>query len=269
MKLLLFLKILMMPLTNPRVLNDNYYITDYLKRFSPQEEETNALQDSMEEEIVETECSLDEKEEESDEQKEEEWSSYPSQPSNESNSLTLTLYDFPPCIPKEDECYNCYDSMNSFEISLFDEIDACGHDAPMNDTCKDDFATVIYDKPCYLDESYDKPLFLPTMDVFNDEEVCLESLYDYVLVDHEKHALCDGYIIEFVHDATENYYERRKYGYRNFHVRKTPLSMLKILKVLLFYLPMLVALCFIYLFFFKLPMHRKHVRLKWGLSLLL
>ena len=58
--------------------------------FSPQEEETNALQDSMEEEIAEIECSLDEKEEESDEQKEEEWSSYPSRPTNESNSLTFT-----------------------------------------------------------------------------------------------------------------------------------------------------------------------------------
>src|SRR3954464_11544959 len=41
--------------------NTNYYIIDNLKRFSPQEEETNALQDSTEEEIVETECSLDEK----------------------------------------------------------------------------------------------------------------------------------------------------------------------------------------------------------------
>src|SRR4051812_7468117 len=107
------------------------------------------------------------------------------------------------------------------------------------------------------------------MDVLNDDEVCLESLYDYVLVDHKKHALCDNYIVEFVHDATENYYERGKYGYRYFHVRKIPLSMLKIMKVLLFYLPMLVTLCFIYLFYFKLPMHRKHVRLKWGLSLLL
>ena len=36
------------------------------------------------------------------------------------------------------------------------------------------------------------------MDVLNDEEFFLESLYDYVLVDHEKHALCDGYIVEFV-----------------------------------------------------------------------
>src|ERR1043165_638400 len=146
--------------------NDNYCIIDHLKRFSPQEEETNALQDSTEEEIAETESSLDEKEEESDEQKEEEWSSYPSQPTNESNSLTLTLYDCPPCLPKEDEYYiDCYDPMDSFEIYLFDEIDACGRDAPMNETFKDDFATFIYDKPCYLDESYDKPLFLPVMDV--------------------------------------------------------------------------------------------------------
>ena len=26
-------------------------------------------------------------------------------------------------------------------------------------------------------------------------------------VDHEKNTLCDGYIVEFIHDATENYYE--------------------------------------------------------------
>src|SRR3954471_7946821 len=55
----------------------NYYIIDHLKRFSPQEEETNALQDSMQEEIAENESSLDEKEKENDEQKGEEWSSYP------------------------------------------------------------------------------------------------------------------------------------------------------------------------------------------------
>ena len=28
-----------------------------------------------------------------------------------------------------------------------------------------------------------------------------------MLVDHEKNALGAGYIVEFVHDATENYYE--------------------------------------------------------------
>src|SRR3954470_13546076 len=107
MKLLLFLKILMIPLTNLRVLlyltialkiNANYYITGHLERISPPKEETNVLQHSMEKEIAEPESSLDDKEEESDEKKEEEWS-HPWLPSNESNSLNLTLYE-------------CYDPMD-------------------------------------------------------------------------------------------------------------------------------------------------------------
>src|SRR3954468_20017578 len=75
--------------------------------------ETNDLQEPMEEEIVETRSSIDEKEEESDEQKEEEWI-YPCLPSNESNSLPLILFDCPPCLPKDDECYVPVDP---FEIS--------------------------------------------------------------------------------------------------------------------------------------------------------
>ena len=89
----------------------------------------------MEEEIVETESSLDEKEEESDEKKEEEWS-HPCLPSNESNSLNLTLYEY-------------YDPMDSFEISLFDEVDAfytCGHDAIVNDAYGDELAIVPHVK---------------------------------------------------------------------------------------------------------------------------
>src|SRR5664279_1540525 len=285
----------------------------------------------MEEEIVETGSSLDEKEEESDEQKEEEWIIYPCLPSNKSNSLTHTLFDCPPCLPKEDECY---DPMDSFEISRFDELDACytyGHDAPMNDTCDDAFATVIYDNPCYFDEPNDAPLFMPTIDIHDNKEWCLDKLYDnalddgpmllddieynitengigevstlarrspiplesvqscynivksgfgevmtlinvdrtilesdkiYVLVNHEKNDACDSYIIEFVHDSTENYYERGKYGCRNIHVTKFPLFMLKVLKLLLFCLPMLVALCFSDLFVYKILMHRKRVRIK-------
>jgi hypothetical protein len=85
---------------------------------------------------------------------------------------------------------------------------------------------------------------------------------DCVLPDHEKHALCDICIVEFVHDATENYYERGKYGFWNFHVTKTPLFILKVLKLLLFYLPMLVTMCFFDLFSYEIPMHRKWVRLK-------
>ncbi|MBS2126080.1 hypothetical protein KFZ49_25480, partial [Salmonella enterica subsp. enterica serovar Typhimurium] len=48
---------------------------------------------------------------------------------------------------------------------------------------------------------------------------------------HDKNALCDSYIVEFAHDATGYYYERGKYGCRNFHVTKTPLFLLKILKL--------------------------------------
>src|SRR3954468_3326396 len=113
----------------------NYYIIDHLERISPPKEETNVLQDSIEEEITEPESSLDEEEEESDEKKEEEWS-HPSLPSNESNSLTLTLYEY-------------YDPMDSFEISLFDEVDAFyayGLDATMDDAYRDELAIVPHVK---------------------------------------------------------------------------------------------------------------------------
>src|SRR4051794_10578192 len=83
-----------------------------------------------------------------------------------------------------------------------------------------------------------------------------------VLVGHEQHDLCDSYILDVVNDDTENYFERGKFGCRNFHVTKTPLFMLKLLKLFLFHLPMLFALCFFDLFSYKLPMHRKWVRLK-------
>ena len=45
--------------------------------------------------------------------------------------------------------------------------------------------------------------------------------------------------------------------------------MLKVLKLHLFCLPMLVTLCFIYLFSYKAPMHRKSVRFKHVLYMLL
>ena len=91
----------------------------------------------------------------------------------------------------------------------------------------------------------------------------------YVFVDHEKHALSDGYIVEFIHYATENYYERGEYGCRNSYGIKTPLYMLKVLKLLLFDLPMLVTLFFVNLFVYKFPIHRKWVRLKCVFKLLL
>src|ERR1043165_6957732 len=43
---------------------------------------------------------------------------------------------------------------------------------------------------------------------------------------------------------------------------KTPLLMLKVLKLFLFHLPMHATLCFFDLFSYKFPRHRKWVRLK-------
>ena len=79
---------------------------------------------------------------------------------------------------------------------------------------------------------------------------------------HEKNALCAGYIVEFIHDATENYYEGGIYACRNCNNIKFPLYVLKVLKFCLHYLPMQVDFCSHKLFDHKIPMHRKWVRLK-------
>ena len=130
---------------------------------------------------------------------------------------------------------------------------------------------------------YDDNTMPPTLDENNNDSYFVEfaptitNKIDYAYVEsnnfmhetHDKNALCDSYIVEFAHVATESYYERGKYGCRNFHVTKTPLYVLKFLKLHLFYLPMLVTLLFMNLFIYKIPMHRKHVRLKCVLNLLL
>ena len=72
---------------------------------------------------------------------------------------------------------------------------------------------------------------------------CVESRKISMLVDHEKNALCDGYIVEFIHDATENYYEGGIYACRSCNNIKFPLYVLKVLKLYLFCLPMLVDSC--------------------------
>ena len=41
-------------------------------------------------------------------------------------------------------------------------------------------------------------------------------------VDRVENMLCDSYFVEFSYDPTCNYYERGKYGCRNFHVTKLP-----------------------------------------------
>ncbi|MCY5088377.1 hypothetical protein OV015_25465, partial [Salmonella enterica subsp. enterica serovar 1,4,[5],12:i:-] len=122
-----------------------------------------------------------------------------------------------------------------------------------------------YNMPPIFNDSYFVE-FSPTT-INKNDYANVGSSNNFMHETHDKNALCDSYIVEFVHDATENYYERGKYGCRNFHVTKTPLYVLKFLKLHLFYLPMLVTLLFMNLFIYKIPMHRKHVRLKFVLNL--
>ena len=84
---------------------------------------------------------------------------------------------------------------------------------------------VFYDTPTTVDEN---------------KFPYVESSKISMLVDHEKNALGAGYIVEFIHDATENYYERGSYASTYCNSIKLPLDMLKCLKLCFFCLPMLV-----------------------------
>ena len=61
----------------------------------------------------------------------------------------------------------------------------------------------------------------------------VESSKISMIVHHENNALCDSYIVEFIHDATENYNEEGTYACRNCNNIKFPLYVLKFLKLCL------------------------------------
>jgi hypothetical protein len=90
----------------------------------------------------------------------------------------------------------------------------------------------------------------------------LEDYKTFMHVDHEEKILYDSYIVEFDYDPTCNYYERGKYGCRNFHATNLPLVMLRLLLFHSSSLHVLYIFCLDNLFAYKIPMHRKYVRLK-------
>ena len=100
------------------------------------------------------------------------------------------------------------------------------------------------------------------MTLVNVNPTILEECQLCIHMDHFKNMFCDSYIVKFIHDATENYYEGKTYASRNCNNIKFPLYVLKILKICLFYLPMQVDPCSHKLFAHKIPMHRQWVRLK-------
>ena len=100
------------------------------------------------------------------------------------------------------------------------------------------------------------------MTLANVNPTILEECQLCMHVDGVENILCDSYFVEFSYDTTCNYYERGKYGRRNFHVTKLPLVMLRLLSSLSSSLHMLIFTCYDNLFSSKMPMHRKYVRLR-------
>ena len=73
----------------------------------------------------------------------------------------------------------------------------------------DIFCPPSFDEQIYYDESMP-----PIYDDYCDDTYAIKNKLAYVesskislLVHHENNALCVGYIVEFIHYATENYYE--------------------------------------------------------------
>jgi hypothetical protein len=106
-------------------------------------------------------------------------------------------------------------------------------------------------------EFFDKSGFGEVTTLVDVNPTILEDYKTFMHEDHEENISYDSYIVEFDYNPTCNYYVRGKYGCRNFHDTKLRLSM--------FYsspLHMLDISCLDNLFAYKMPMHRKYVRLK-------
>jgi hypothetical protein len=111
-------------------------------------------------------------------------------------------------------------------------------------------------------EFFDKSGFGEVMTLVDVNPTILEDYKTFMHVDREENILYDSYIVEFDYDPTCNYYERGKYGCRNFHVTQSPLLKFKLLMLRSSSLHMLDTFCLDNLFAYKMPMHRKYVRLK-------
>ena len=160
-----------------------------------------------------------------------------------------TLGSNDPTILEDVESYNIYESGFGEVMTLFSDESTISEEVPIDYENKvaiyDDYCDELYaikdndnHETCHLDlnfQSYDSYFveFAPTI-IHEMKFAYVESNKNSMLVDHEKNALCDGYIVEFIHDATENYYEGGIYACRSCNNIKFPLYVLKVLKLYLF-----------------------------------
>ena len=94
-----------------------------------------------------------------------------------------------------------------------------------HETCQHDFNFQPHDS--YFVE------FAPTI-IHENKFACVESNKFSMLMYHENNGLCESYIVEFIHDAIENYYEIGIYAFTYCNNIKFPLYVLKILKFCFF-----------------------------------
>ena len=125
----------------------------------------------------------------------------------------------------------------SNDSTIFEEV-SIDYDenkvATYDDYCDDMYTLKNNDnhETCHPDlnfQSYDSYFveFAPT--TMNEKNFAyVESNKISMLMNHENNALCDSYIVEFIHDATESFYEGGTYTCRNCNNIKFPLYMLKI-----------------------------------------
>ena len=80
-----------------------------------------------------------------------------------------------------------------------------------HETCHHDFNFQLDYANQVSHDSYFVEFYLTT--IGEKKFAYVETKKISMLVDHENNALRDSYIVEFIHDATENYYERGTYSF--------------------------------------------------------
>ena len=95
--------------------------------------------------------------------------------------------------------------------------------------------TLFSDESTILEEvSIDYDNKVAIYDDYYDDMYAIKSNKSSMIVHHEKSVVCDGYIVEFIHDVSENYYERGTYALTYLNNIKFLLCVLIVLKLCLF-----------------------------------
>src|SRR3989337_3540934 len=142
-------------------------------------------------------------------------------------------------------------SINS--LNIHDASDMPSH--KLGDAMFDEYD--IFSPPSFDEQNHYDYSMPPIYDDYCDDMFASKSS---MLVHHEKGAICDGYIVEFIHDVSESSYERGTHALAYLNSIKFLLYVLLVLKLYLFCLPMLVGSCSHGLVAHKTPKHRKWVR---------